>query len=249
MIENNNTKENKIWVSVITILPVVILMNAGRELTDDNDMRILYSGIFGGIGGLIGFVAFFLTKDKKRVVKIFTSGFVMIFCTLTLYFLSSNQTDKEILQQKWRTQKIGKIEFDNPEKLKLRINEIPESIRWFYSKLNIYSDENNDRITSFLQSEILIDTLSVQDIYSSTLERMLKKIDVNIEEIDLYVFTVDEEEVSSMFSFELNGNKVNGYGFMYLNGKTLESIWLMPLKKGFSKDYIIEFESGIIVDY
>jgi hypothetical protein len=70
-----------------------------------------------------------------------------------------------------------------------------------------------------------------------------------MDEVELEVFDADEEEVSSMFSFKLNGEKVYGYGFMYLNKDRLESIWLMPLKRGFSKDYIEEFDEGIMPDY
>ena len=141
------------------------------------------------------------------------------------------------------------IEFDSPTKLELRTSEVPESVKWFYSEMNLYSDEGPERITSFMKTKILIDTLSIENAYSGALEGMLNKIDVNMEEVELEVFGADKEEVSSMFSFFLNGEKVNGYGFMYMNKDRLESIWLRPLKKGFSKDYIEEFEEGIYPDY
>ena len=70
MTEKKKLDENQIWTMVMTVLPVVILMNAGNELTEDSGMRVLYAGVFGGIGGLIGFVANYLTKDKNRLVKI-----------------------------------------------------------------------------------------------------------------------------------------------------------------------------------
>ncbi|MCB9325362.1 MAG: hypothetical protein H6571_16610 [Lewinellaceae bacterium] len=249
MTEKKKLDENQIWTTVMTVLPVVILMNAGNELTDDNGMRVLYAGAFGGIGGLIGFVANYLTKDKNRFVKILTSILIVLSCGLTLFFLSSKPTDAEILDKEWTTQKIGMIEFDSPTKLELQTSEIPESVKWFYSEMNLYSDEGADRITSFMESKILIDTLTIENAYSGALEGMLSKLDVNMDNVELEVFGADEEEVSSMFSFELNGKKVNGYGFMYMNKDRLESIWLMPLKRGFSKDYIEEFEAGIIPDY
>jgi hypothetical protein len=249
MTEKKKLDENQIWTTVMTVLPVVILMNAGNELTDDSGMRVLYAGAFGGIGGLIGFAANYLTKDKNRLVKILTSILIVLSCGLTLFFLSSKPTDAEILDEEWTTQKIGMIEFDSPTKLELQTSEIPESVKWFYSELNLYSDEGKDRITSFMETKILIDTLTIENAYSGALEGMLNKFDVNMDEVELEVFRADEEEVSSMFSFELNRKKVNGYGFMYMNKGRLESIWLMPLKRGFSKDYIEEFEAGIIPDY
>lgn len=249
MTEKKKLDENQIWTMVMTVLPVVILMNAGNELTDDSGMRVLYAGVFGGIGGLIGFAANYLTKDKSRLVNILTSVLIVLSCGLTIFFLASEPTDAEILDKEWTTQKIGMIEFDSPTKLELQTSKIPESVKWFYSEMNLYSDERSDRITSFMESKILIDTLTIENAYSGALEGMLKKMNLNMDEIELEVFSADEEEVSSMFSFELNGEKVNGYGFMYMNKDRLESIWLMPLKRGFSKDYIEEFEAGIIPDY
>lgn len=249
MTEKKKLDENQIWTMVMTVLPVVILMNAGNELTDDSGMRVLYAGVFGGIGGLIGFVANYLTKDKSRLMKILTSVLIVLSCGLTIFFLESEPTDAEILNKEWTTQKIGLIEFDSPTKVELQSSEIPESVKWFYSEMSLYSDEGKDRLTSFMKTKILIDTLTIDNAYSGALEGMLNKLDVNMDNVELEVFGADEEEVSSMFSFELNGEKVNGYGFMYMNNDRLESIWLMPLKRGFSKDYIEEFEAGIMPSY
>lgn len=241
--------KNQIWTVVMAVLPAVILMNAGNELTDDRGIRVLYAGVFGGIGGLIGFAANYLTKDKSRLVKILTSILIVVSCGLTLFFISPEVTDSEILDQEWITQRIGMIEFDAPTKLKLQSSEIPESLKGFYSKINLYQDERTDRITSFIETKILIDTLSIENLFSGALEGMLNKLEVNLDELEIEVFTADEEEISAMFSFELNRKKVNGYGFMCMNKGRLESIWLMPLKNGFSKAYIEEFEFGIIPDY
>lgn len=249
MTEKKKLDENQIWTMVMTVLPVVILMNAGNELTNDNGMRGLYAGVLGGIGGLIGFAANYLTKDNTRVVKTLTSVAIIVTCGLTIFFLSSKPTDTEILRQEWVTQRIGMVEFDSPTKLKLQTSDVPESVKWFYSEMNLYSDNGNERITSFLKTKILIDTLSIEDAYSSSLEGMLQKMKVNIEDVELEVYGADGEEVSAMFSFILNGIKVNGYGFMYMNENALESIWLMPLKRGFSIDYIEEFEAGIFPEY
>jgi hypothetical protein len=124
-----------------------------------------------------------------------------------------------------------------------------ESAKWFYSELEIYSDENKDRITSFMKTKILLDTITVDAAFSYSLEGMLGVMEVNKEEVDLEVFVSDDEEFSAMFTFKINNKKVNGFGFMFLQNRSLESIWLMPLKRGFTKDYIEEFADGIIPDY
>jgi hypothetical protein len=249
MSEKKKLDEKQIWSMLMSIMPVVILMNAGKELTEDSGMQILYSGVFGGIGGLIGFSADFLTKDRNRLIKIFSFISLIFICGLTIYLLSSKQTDAEILEQQWITQKIGKIEFDAPTKLNLIKSDVPDSVKWFYSEMKIYSDEKKDRITTFTQTKILIDTLSIENAYASSLDAMLRKLNVSLEKTELEVFLSDEEEVSAMFTFNLNGEMVSGFGFMYLKGEILESIWLIPLKRGFSKEYIEVFKDGIYPDY
>lgn len=246
MTEKKKIDENKFWTTVMSVVPIVILMNAGNELTDDSGMRVFYAGVFGGIGGLIGYAANYLTKDKNRVVKILISVLIILLCGLTLFFISLKPSDSKILDKDWITQKIGTIEFDSPTKLKYQTSEIPESMKWFYGEINLYSDGGADRLTSFIESKILIDTLTIENAYSGALEGILNKLDVKIDEVELEIFGADEEEVSSMFSFELNGKKVNGYGFIYLNKGRLESIWLIPLKRGFSKDYIEAFDARIV---
>ena len=249
MTEKKKLDENQIWAIAMTVIPVAILMNAGNELTDDSGMRVLYGGIFGAIGGVIGFAANQLTKDKNRLVKILTTALIVLGCGLTIFFLTSKPTDAELLDKVWTTQKIGMIEFDSPTKLELQTSEVPESVKWFYSEMQLYTDGGTDRLTSFMKTKILIDTLSIENAYTGALEGMLNNLEVNMDKVELEVFDADEEEISSMFSFELNGQIVNGYGFMHMNKDRLESIWLMPLKRDFSEDYIEAFDAGIILDY
>ena len=115
--------------------------------------------------------------------------------------------------------------------------------------MNLYSDQGKDRITSFLETRFLVDTISIENAYSTTLEAMLNELNINLDDVELEISGADYEEVSASFSFLLNGEKVNGYGFMYMNKDRLESLWLIPLERGFSKDYIEEFEAGIFLDY
>lgn len=248
MTEKKKLDESQIWTMIMTVLPVVILMNAGNELTDESGLRLLYAGIFGGVGGLIGFLGDYLTRNKSRILKIVATIVTIGISGFTIYVLSSNSSDTEILAQQWITQKIGEIEFDSPVELKLQTSDIPESAKWFYNEMSLYSDQGSERITSFLQTKIN-DTISIEDAYVGALEGMLQKLGINMEDVEFEVFGADEEELSSMFSFHLNGESVNGYGYMYMNGNTLESIWLIPLKRGFSKEYIEEFDAGIIPDY
>ena len=49
MTDKKKLDEEQMGTMVMTVLPVVMLMNAGNELTDDSGIRVLYAGVFGGI--------------------------------------------------------------------------------------------------------------------------------------------------------------------------------------------------------
>ena len=244
------SKEDVInWMFIF--LPVIIFPILFKELFSYGKSDMIISALGGMIGGMIGFGIQSLIIKKSNLFKIIwlTIMFSVPLIALIIIQKNSNFSDKELLEEEWITQKIGNIEFHNPNKLNLQPNEIPESVKWFYSKMNIYSDEGKERITSFLETKILIDTVLIENTYSGALKGMLKNLKIKIEDIELEVFIADEEEISAMFTFNLNKEVVNGYGYMYKKNEVLESIWLMPLKRGFSTDYIEEFDAGIFPDY
>lgn len=232
------------------IFPIMLLMRIGSELSEDIINSTLFGTLFGGIGGLIGFTGYYIAKSKARIFKIVSSITVLIISIAILVIsLPSSKTDQEIIKQDWISHKLGDIEFESPKKLTLLNNEVPASINWFYKELSIYSDDNDERLTSFIKSKITVDTFKIEDAFSVTIDQMLKSAHENFENFELDVFNMDSNEISSMFSFTVNQQKMNGYGYMFKNDKKLESIWLIPLLKGFSKEYIEEFEAGIFVDY
>jgi len=244
------SKEDVInWMFIF--LPVIIFPILFKELFSDGKSDILISATGGMIGGMVGFGIQSLIIKKSNIFKIISLTIMFTVPLLSLIVIHNNSkiSDKELLEGDWIAQKIGNIEFHNPDKLNFQPNEIPESVKWFYSKMNIYSDEGKERITYFLETKILIDTVLIENTYSGALEGMLKNLNVKIEDIELEVFIADEEEISAMFTFNLNKEVVNGYGYMYKKDEALESIWLMPLKRGFTTDYIDEFDAGIFPDY
>lgn len=245
----NKLKEDQIWLGIFCLSAITILSQAGKEFADNGIMQMVYAGIFGGIGGLIGSFANHLTKGKSTLTKILASLLIVFSCSLFLYFISRTETDEEILKKEWAEQKIGMLEFDSPSNLKLESIEIPDTLNTFYKDIKIYTDGQNDRITTFIKAKIKPDSISVVDAYSGALEKMLSKLQVNIDDVELEVYSADENEVSSMFTFDLNGQKVNGYGCMFYYKDRLESLWLMPITRGFSQEYIEEFELGIFPDF
>lgn len=242
-------KEDQIWQGVFLTIPTVFAYNLANDIAPDNQTSILYAMLFGGIGAMVGYGLFYFLKNKSKLIKVLSLAGFIIAAFLTVFLLSAKPSDEEILKGKWITQTIGEVQFDNPKELTLTSSEIPESVKWYYKELKTYSDSNQDRITIFLDSKIATDTIPIIESYSSYLEGMLQKQGVNEETFKIEPIISDKEEISAKFTFELNGKVVNGYGYMFKKGEILESIWLMPIKEGFSDEYIEEFEAGIFPNY
>ncbi|MFY0671748.1 MAG: hypothetical protein JXQ87_00005 [Bacteroidia bacterium] len=75
---------------------------------------------------------------------------------------------------------------------------------------------------------------------------MFSKMNVDLETFDMDVFDSDDEEIYSMFSIDMEGENVLGYGYLFLQGENIESIWLMPKTKGFTREYIEHFDIRIM---
>ena len=72
--------EAQFWLILMTVLPVVILMNLGNELSESGGQHALYAGVFGGLGGLLGFATNYFTKDKSRFIKIMATVIIVVIC-------------------------------------------------------------------------------------------------------------------------------------------------------------------------
>lgn len=234
-------------MAVFIGLPTTLIANLGSELAPDNQMSVLYSGLFGGLGALLGFLLYYLTKNTKTAIKSVVLVFAVVVIGFTIRTLTAKPTDEQLVSYDWTQQQIGLISFESPTKLKLTSSSIPLGTEHFYSSLEVYTDGNDDRLTSFINANILLDTLDLADSFGGSLEGMLNNIGITEVELldDHYI---DTEEVVAKFKFHLNDEEVIGFGYMRNVGRTLQSIWLLPIKRSFSLEYIDKFENSIITE-
>ncbi len=88
-----NIDKGQIWMTVFGVVPVVLLMNLGEYFSNDSGMRILYSGLFGGIGGAIGFGLYKIVKDKSILIKGLTLSALLIISVVTVRLIHVNYSD------------------------------------------------------------------------------------------------------------------------------------------------------------
>ena len=68
--KKNITQNEQIWKVIFIVVPTVILIRISNQFAVDFAFEILYSGISGIIGALLGVGAFQLVKDKTTFIKV-----------------------------------------------------------------------------------------------------------------------------------------------------------------------------------
>jgi len=233
-------------MTVFAVLPATLLGQLGGDLSKLVGINsILLSAILGGIGGLAGLGTNKLAKDWSTPIKVTTLvAFFVVFGVL-IRILLAPKTDEQLVAQDWVGQQIGGLHFESPSKLSLTSSTVPEATSNFYKSLEVYTDGNEDRLVMFLNSEILVDTLDLVDSFSGSLDGMLNNMGVTEMELldDHYM---DDEEIAAKFSFQVGNKEVVGFGYMRNVGRQLQSIWLMPVKRGFSIEFIDRLQTSIV---
>ena len=90
-----NIDKGQIWMTVFAVIPVVLFMNLGEYFSNDNGMQILYGGLFGSIGAVIGFGLYKIVKDKSILIKGLTLAVLLIVCVLAIRLIHMNYSNTE----------------------------------------------------------------------------------------------------------------------------------------------------------
>ena len=63
-------KKEQIWTALFVVTPAVIFSNFSEFFTDSSPNKILFAGVFGGLGGLLGWGLYFFVKSKTTIIQI-----------------------------------------------------------------------------------------------------------------------------------------------------------------------------------
>lgn len=69
MTKKSDIKE-QIWIAIFLVTPVIILAKLGEIYSNNTLNRILLTGLFGGLGGIIGAGFLQLAKSKSTLLKV-----------------------------------------------------------------------------------------------------------------------------------------------------------------------------------
>ncbi|MEL7530881.1 MAG: hypothetical protein AAFN10_06220 [Bacteroidota bacterium] len=90
MSQKQEVDRNQIWMIVLIAIPASMLMNLGQSFAPDGDMnQSLYSGLFAGLGGLLGLVAYTFTKNGTTFTKVIAAIFLVVLSSVVLMMTNS----------------------------------------------------------------------------------------------------------------------------------------------------------------
>ncbi|CAM1361546.1 hypothetical protein TSEDIMI_10028 [Tenacibaculum sediminilitoris] len=157
-----------------------------------------------------------------------------------IIFNSENEFNKE-----WINQSINSVEFSSPNKLKLISSNLSKELIEYYDKLEIYSDNQNDKSIFLYSIELKEENIDLQNYYEQYLDNFKAKIP-NLNTIEVTEKKISDNNISIRFNFLTNKKVLNGFCRISKERKNLNMFWLIPFYKSYSKEYIDKFDNKIV---
>ena len=84
----SSVSESKYWLPIFLAVPLVCSMQFGNAYTADKGMKLLYSGLAGGVGGLLGCAGYYFTINRLPVIRVVTLIILAVITALPTILLS-----------------------------------------------------------------------------------------------------------------------------------------------------------------
>jgi hypothetical protein len=229
-------EKTNIWKLLFILFPAILFGKITEILVDKN---IVFTFIFTIIGVLLGFLIHFLTKKKNLIIKIIS---LIIIIGIPISILAWNLESE--LEKEWSRQNINKIEFCSPNKLKLVRSEIPENIKDYFNKFEIYNDGKKDKSIILFATELKDEDIDLKDYFEQYLESFKLKIP-DLKTIEITKQNESETDIHAKFNFITKKDSLKGYSRFIKENRNLNMFWLIPFTKSYSKKYIEKFDKNI----
>ncbi len=226
------------------VLPVVVFLPLAGIVMEPGLNQTLVSGALGGVGALIGIGAYQAVKDKGLKGRVLGLAAMIGVAVALLMYLTQTPTDDELLDEDWQIQHVSLLPFETPHALNLTTDAIPQEAEDAYLALDVYVYDDDGRVMYVYDAELAHTPIPVKAVFEAGLNEMLQKI----EHSDLEIAYIKEasDQVSAYIRFALpNNDVVDGYGMVFTEDEFMQVMWLMPLERGYSREYLEYFQSRI----
>ncbi len=249
--KSENPQQTMPWDLIFILCPTILLSLLAKELFARELFTgsLIYSALGAIVGGGIGLGASFLVKNQSNLVKTLAAVGLIAGILGIAVLIAPTATDAQLIEQEWVEQSIGLLEFETPIPLEQISIDIPDSISSFVNKMNAYSDNQEGRVTYLVDYEFKTDTLSLEKGFAGALQFMMDRHADNAQNLQVEDSYQDEEEIFGTIAFELDGKPVKGYGHAVKDSNAFTIIWLFPITRGFSEEYIDWFADSVFPAY
>ncbi|WP_460610338.1 hypothetical protein [Hymenobacter terrigena] len=83
----SSVSESKYWLPVFLLVPLICMMQFGNAYTADKGMKVLYSALAGGVGGLLGFAGYYFTINRPAAFRVLVLVIVAVVTALPTILL------------------------------------------------------------------------------------------------------------------------------------------------------------------
>ncbi len=233
----NKEQKINIWKLLFIITPAIFF---GKITEILNDKNIAFTFGLTIIGVSLGFLAHYLTKKKTLAIKIIALSILII---IPISIIALNVENE--LEKKWSNQIINTIEFSSPTKLKLINSDIPENLKEYYNKLEIYKGEKKGKSIILYAIELKDENIDLKNYFEQYLEAFKVKIP-NIITVDIIEQIESENDILTKFKFNTKNKTLNGYSRFIKKDRNLNLFWLVPFSKSYTEKYIEKFNKNIL---
>ena len=234
-------KEEKtdFWKLIFIIIPAILFGKIANLFIDKN---IAYTVTFTILGIGLGYLLYFLSKNKPLTIKIICLTILLIIPFSSTFLSNKTQREKE-----WIVQKIDNIEFSSPFKVNLIDSQIPDELKEDYNKLNIYSDNKKEKSTIIYSIEISNNEIDLESYFNEYLESFKTGIS-DLENIEVKKNENKNSEnnfIAKLKFIKPNTKPLNGFCRLIKRNNSINLFWLIPLSKGYPEKYIEKFNKSI----
>ena len=238
----NTIVKKDIWSGIYTIVFVVAFPYIGEMLFPQMN-GILRAGISGASGAILGIGIYNLVKNKKTVFKAITLSVGFGVFLGLIVFLSWMNSDQQLIKREWHTVTIESVSFQYPNKFNEMNLDLADEQKETTSRMQAFSDGNNDRHAMYLIYDIMTNAPSMDDSLSGSLANMLENM--NATDVNYYDIEFTDYTLETKVSYNIGKNTYIGYAFIYNKNNHYESMFFVPYKKRFSNEYLEKLISSI----
>jgi hypothetical protein len=231
------------WMVVFVVILLTIVPQIGR-MVFPKQQGILFSALYGAIGGGLGALLYAIVKNRKTIYKVAVLISAVLIAFGSLFFVANYKSDKELVKRPWETHSFGSVSFQYPSKFtELELETDADNQNY---TMRIFSDNDNERVALCLLYDFASDNPKMEDSLSGSMLGALQNM--NATDVEWFDTIAGEKTLGTKVKYKIGGTDYVGYGFIYNNDMHYESVYFIPYSKKYPEEFLDRIIKNIQVN-